>query len=102
MRDIIDGLKNHSTREAKDFVVSRIVEEAQREGTPLSELERKIKDVLINNPRFLTGMRCGADQSQSCSAFMRTKLWWRLKGTSTYVQETATQVCWSYSEPHNP
>jgi hypothetical protein len=30
-------------------VVSRIVEEAQREGTPLSELERKIKDVLINN-----------------------------------------------------
>lgn len=33
MRDVIDGLKNHSTREAKDFVVSRIVGEAQREGT---------------------------------------------------------------------
>jgi hypothetical protein len=43
MGDVIDGLKNHSTREAKDFLVSRIVEEAQREGTPLSELERKIK-----------------------------------------------------------
>jgi hypothetical protein len=49
MRDVIDGLKNHSTRGAKDFVVSRIVEEAQREGTPSSELEHKIKDVLINN-----------------------------------------------------
>jgi hypothetical protein len=56
MCDVIDGLKNHSTREAKDFMVSRIVEEAQREGTPLSDLERKTKDVLINNPRFLTGM----------------------------------------------
>jgi len=29
MRDVIGGLKNHTTREAKDFVVSRIVEEAQ-------------------------------------------------------------------------
>jgi len=30
------------TREAKDFVVSRIVEEAQREGRPLSESERRM------------------------------------------------------------
>ena len=30
-------------------MVSRIVEEAQREGAPLSELERKVKEVLINN-----------------------------------------------------
>jgi hypothetical protein len=42
-------LKNHTTREAKDFVVARIVEEAQCEGTALSELERKIKDVFSNN-----------------------------------------------------
>jgi len=27
--DVIDGLKNHSTHEAKDFVVLRVVEEAQ-------------------------------------------------------------------------
>ena len=32
----------HSIPEAKDFVVSRIVEEAQREGAPLSEPERKM------------------------------------------------------------
>ena len=32
----------HSIREAKDFIISRIVEEAQREGVPLSELERKM------------------------------------------------------------
>jgi len=32
----------HSIREAKDFVVSRIVEEAQREGAPLSESESKM------------------------------------------------------------
>jgi hypothetical protein len=51
MRDVIDGLKNHSTREAKDLGVSRIVEEAQREGTPLSELGRKIKDILIPENR---------------------------------------------------
>ena len=50
MRDVIDGLKNHSTREAKDFVVSRIVEEAQREGTPLSELERKMLYVSVLEP----------------------------------------------------
>ncbi len=49
MGDVIDGLKNHSTREAKDFAVSRIVEEAQHEGTPLSELERKIEDVIIRS-----------------------------------------------------
>jgi len=30
-------------------VVARIVEEAQCEGTALSELERKIKDVFSNN-----------------------------------------------------
>jgi hypothetical protein len=29
-------------REAKDFLVSRIVTEAQREGVPLSEIERKM------------------------------------------------------------
>ena len=32
----------NSIREAKDFLVSSIVEEAQREGVPLSELERKM------------------------------------------------------------
>jgi hypothetical protein len=31
-----------SVREAKQFVISRIVEEAQQEGTPLSEPERKL------------------------------------------------------------
>jgi len=31
-----------SAREAKEFLVSRIVEEAQREGAPLSEVERKM------------------------------------------------------------
>jgi hypothetical protein len=31
-----------SAREAKEFLVSRIVEEAQREGVPLSEVERKM------------------------------------------------------------
>jgi len=30
-----------SAREAKEFLVARIVEEAQREGVPLSEVERK-------------------------------------------------------------
>ena len=29
-------------REAKEFLVSRIVAEAQREGVPLSEIERKM------------------------------------------------------------
>jgi len=47
MSDVIDGLKNHTTSEANDLVVSRIVEEAQGEGTPVSELERKIKDAFI-------------------------------------------------------
>ena len=32
----------HGTREAKDFVISRIIEEAQREGAPLSEPERRM------------------------------------------------------------
>src|ERR1700693_4929902 len=31
-----------SARDAKEFLVSRIVEEAQREGVPLSEVERKM------------------------------------------------------------
>src|SRR5579863_8531432 len=32
----------HSGREAKEFLVSRIVAEAQRENVPLSEIERKM------------------------------------------------------------
>ncbi len=32
----------HSGREAKEFLVSQIVEEAQRENIPLSEVERKM------------------------------------------------------------
>jgi hypothetical protein len=32
----------HSGREAKEFLISRIVAEAQRENTPLSEVERKM------------------------------------------------------------
>jgi len=32
----------HSGREAKEFLISQIVEEAQREDTPLSEVERKM------------------------------------------------------------
>jgi hypothetical protein len=32
----------HSGREAKEFFISRIVDEAQRENTPLSEVERKM------------------------------------------------------------
>ena len=73
MHDVIDGLKNHSTRDAKDFVVSRIVEEAQREGTPLSEPERRIKDVIIRS--FVTVVKsplsiCPLLQSCSnCSAW---------------------------------
>ena len=31
-----------SAREAKEFLVARIAEEAQREGVPLSEVERKM------------------------------------------------------------
>ena len=31
-----------SAREAKEFLVARIVEEARREGVPLSEVERKM------------------------------------------------------------
>ena len=103
MRDVIDGLKNHSTREAKDFVVSRIVEEAQREGTPLSEVERKIQDKGRSHqqPSILDGNAEPTNLSR-VQPSLRTKLWWRLKGTATYVQETATQVCRLYSEPHDP
>jgi len=32
----------HSVREAEEFLISRIVEEAQREGIVLSETERKM------------------------------------------------------------
>jgi hypothetical protein len=32
----------HSGREAKEFIISQIVEEAQRESSPLSEVERKM------------------------------------------------------------
>jgi len=32
----------HSTREAKEFLISRIVAEANRENIPLSEIERKM------------------------------------------------------------
>jgi len=32
----------HSAREAKEFLVSRIVEESQQEGIPLSEVERQM------------------------------------------------------------
>jgi hypothetical protein len=32
----------HSGREAKEYLVSKIVEEAQRENVPLSEVERKM------------------------------------------------------------
>src|ERR1700740_2818265 len=32
----------HSGREAKEFLISKIVEEAQRENVPLSEVERKM------------------------------------------------------------
>ena len=31
-----------SGREAKEYLIARIVEEAEREGTPLSEIERKM------------------------------------------------------------
>lgn len=31
-----------SARDAKEYLVSKIVEEAQREGAPLSEVERKM------------------------------------------------------------
>ena len=34
--------RHSSDREALDFVVSRIADEAQRDGTPLSEIERKM------------------------------------------------------------
>ncbi len=40
MRDVIDG-ENHSTRAAKDFVVSRIVEETEREITPIPATKRQ-------------------------------------------------------------
>ena len=40
MCDVIDG-ENHSTREAKDFVISRIVEETEREGTPIPATKRQ-------------------------------------------------------------
>lgn len=33
---------SHSAREAKEFLISRIVAEAQRENAPLSEIERKM------------------------------------------------------------
>jgi len=36
MRDVIVGLKNHNTHEAKDFVVPRIVGEAPGKGTILA------------------------------------------------------------------
>ncbi|SRR6266567_863523 len=32
----------HSGREAKEFLISRIIVEAQRENVPLSEIERKM------------------------------------------------------------
>ncbi len=32
----------HSVREAKEFLASRIVAEAERENVPLSEIERKM------------------------------------------------------------
>ena len=32
----------HSGREAKEFLISQIVEEAQRQNIPLSEVERKM------------------------------------------------------------
>ena len=51
MRDVIDGLKNHSTREAKDFVVSRLVEEAhqaaQHRKHSLPTKSRTASDLLI-------------------------------------------------------
>jgi hypothetical protein len=31
-----------SAREAKEFLVSKIIEQAQREGVPVSEVERKM------------------------------------------------------------
>jgi len=40
-------------------VVSQIVEEAQREGTPLSELERKVKDVIIRLSRVCVSSEIG-------------------------------------------
>jgi len=33
----------HSAREAKEFLASRIVEQAQHEGVPLSDVERKMR-----------------------------------------------------------
>lgn len=32
----------HNAREAKEFLISKIVAEAQLEGIPLSEIERKM------------------------------------------------------------
>ena len=40
----------HSHREAREFVISRILEEAQRQGAPLSELERKMLYVSVADP----------------------------------------------------
>jgi hypothetical protein len=37
-----NGKLFHGAREAKEFLASRIVEEAVRECTPLSEVERKM------------------------------------------------------------
>jgi hypothetical protein len=44
----------HSGQEAKEFLVSEIVAEAQRENIPLSEIERKICTSRKVDGRFLT------------------------------------------------
>ena len=48
----------HSAREAKEFLISKIVEEAIREGTVLSEIERKMLYFPKRIGHFLTSAQC--------------------------------------------
>jgi hypothetical protein len=44
----------HSAREAKEFLISKIVEEAQLDTVPLSEIERRMMYFTEVNGRFQT------------------------------------------------
>jgi hypothetical protein len=38
----MSGRNFHSVQEAKEFIAASIADQAQRDGTPLSEIERKM------------------------------------------------------------
>ncbi len=73
----MNTLTFHSARQATEFVADRIVEEAQREAGPLSDLERRMLYFSATNAASDTAAACEQfdhDYDQDCYETKITRL----------------------------